>query len=77
VFCFSLSVDCVYQLTPTPSSVQALPSGELGGCLGSWAKGNAKMDQNTTVWLRKLRTWTKEKKMKRIKANGSHVHAVY
>jgi len=37
-------------LQQTDQAVQALPSGELGCCLGRWAKGGAKI---MIVWFRK------------------------
>jgi len=46
------------QLQPEP----ALPLGELGGCLGRWAKGGAKKEpKNMTTWFRKWRTYTKKR----------------
>jgi len=36
--------------------VPALPLVELGGCLGSWAKGEAKMDQKYNCVVQKVKS---------------------
>ena len=49
----------------------ALPLVELGGCLGSWAKGEAKMDQKYNCVVQKATN------VHQGKVNGPHVQAVY
>jgi len=51
--------------------VPALSLGELGGGLGRWAKGGAKMDQTSNCVVQKVTN------VHQGKVNGSHVQAVY
>jgi len=57
--------------------VPALPLGELGGCLGRWAKRGAKKDQKYNYVVHKVTNVHQEKTMNMMKVNETHVHAVY
>ena len=54
-----------------------LPLGELGGCLGCWAKGGEKKDQKYNYVVQKVTNVHLEKTMNMKNVNETHVHAVY